>query len=81
MLANPFQKKTLLDSIPKKLKFPKPPKKIVKPVSISILEKEIQGLKKRDKRLLQSKNYSVYLADAPSIPNIIQEIGRLREIT
>ena len=31
--------------------------------------------------MLQSKNYEVYLADAPSIPNIIQEIGRLREIT
>jgi len=81
MLANPFQKKNLLDSIPKKLKFPKPPKKIVKPVAISIIEKEIKGLDKNDKRLLQSKNYSVYLADAPSIPNIIQEIGRLREIT
>ena len=81
MLSNPFQKKNLLDSIPKKLKFPKPPKKIVKPIAISIIEKEIEGLKKNDKRLLQSKNYAVYLADAPSIPNIIQEIGMLREIT
>ena len=31
--------------------------------------------------MLQSKNYEVYLAEASSIPNIIQEIGRLREIT
>lgn len=81
MLANPFEKKNLLDSIPKKLKFPKPPRKIVKPVAISILENEIESLRKEDKRLLESKNYEVFLADAPSIPNIIQEIGRLREIT
>ncbi len=81
MLANPFEKKNLLDSIPKKLKFPKPPKKIVKPVSLSIIERELDSLRKNDKRLLQSKNYEVFLADAPSIPNIIQEIGRLREIT
>ena len=81
MLANPFEKKKLIDSLPKKLKFPKPPKKIVKPVSVSTIEKEIESLKMNDKRLLQSKNYEVYFADAPSIPNIIQEIGRLREIT
>ncbi|MFK5983396.1 MAG: lysophospholipid acyltransferase family protein [Flavobacteriaceae bacterium] len=81
MLSNAFEKKTLLESIPKNLKFPKPPKKIVKPVLVSIIEKEIENLLKNDKRLLESKNYEVYLADAPSIPNIIQEIGRLREIT
>jgi len=81
MLANPFQKKKLLDGIPKNLKFPKPPKKIAKPLPISIIEKEIEALKKKDKRLLKSKNYEVFLAPAQSIPNIIQEIGRLREIT
>ncbi len=81
MLANPFEKKTLLENIPKNLKFPKPPKKIVKPVSVKVIEKEIIELDQSDKRLLKSKNYSVYLADAKEIPNIIQEIGRLREIT
>ena len=81
MLANPFQKKKLLDGIPKKLKFPKPPKKIAKPLPISVIEKEIEVLKKKDKRLLKSKNYEVFLAPAQYIPNIIQEIGRLREIT
>ena len=81
MLANPFEKKKLINSLPKKLKFPKPPKNIVNPVSLSIIEKEIYLLQKNNKRLLQSKNYEVYLAEATSIPNIIQEIGRLREIT
>ena len=81
LLANPFQKKKLIDSLPKNLKFPKPPKKIVKPVKGNILQGEIDILNKNDKRLLQSKNYEVYLAAAPSIPNILQEIGRQREIT
>jgi len=81
MLANPFKKKKLLEKLPKKLKFPKPPKKIVKPVSVDVIENEIEALDKNDKRLLLSKNYAVYLASADSIPNIIQEIGRLREIT
>ena len=31
--------------------------------------------------LLTSKNYEVYLAPAAKIPNILHEIGRLREIT
>jgi hypothetical protein len=30
---------------------------------------------------LQSKNYEVFLAEAHAIPNILHEIGRLREIT
>ena len=81
LLANPFEKKKLIDSLPKKLKFPKPTKNIVNPVSVSTIEKEIYSLQKNDKRLLHSKNYEVYLAEASSIPNIIQEIGRLREIT
>lgn len=81
MLANPFEKKNILENIPKNLKFPKPPKKIAKPVSTVILEEEINTLREGDKRLLQSKNYEVFLAEASKIPNVIQEIGRLREIT
>ncbi len=81
MLANPFAKKKLLDNLPKTIKFPKPPKKIVNPLPVEIIEKEIITLRKTDKRLLESKNYEVFLADAQFIPNILQEIGRLREIT
>ncbi len=81
MLGNAFEKKKLLENIPKNLKFPKPPKKIAKPVSVEEIESEITNLREGDKRLLQSKNYEVFLAEAQKIPNIIQEIGRLREIT
>lgn len=81
MLANTFAKKKLLDNIPKKLKFPKPPKSIVTPVPTHILEKEVLKLQELDKRLLISKNYEVFLSHPENIPNILQEIGRLREIT
>lgn len=81
MLSNAFQRKKLLDNIPKTLKFPKPPKKIAGPIPVEEMEKEMELLRKEDKRLLISKNYEVFLAKAPSIPYILQEIGRLREIT
>src|SRR5690606_33911810 len=81
MLANTFNKKKLLDNIPKTLKFPKPPKKIVTPVNPEILEIEVETLRDLDKRLLISKNYEVFLSSPGHIPNILQEIGRLREIT
>lgn len=81
VLANPFQKKKLLDNIPKSLKIPKLPKKIAGPISLEALEPEIEKLRQNDKRLLISKNYEVFLAQAETIPNILREIGRLREIT
>nr|MBA3985731.1 lysophospholipid acyltransferase family protein [Flavobacteriales bacterium] len=81
MLANTFKKKTLLDNIPKNLKLPKAPKTIITPVAPHILEREVESLLAMDKRLLVSKNYEVYLAEAELIPNILQELGRLREIT
>ena len=81
MLANPFQKKKLLDNIPKTLKFPKPPRKIAGPIPLNEMEAEIESLIETDKRLLVSKNYEVFLAKAENIPYILQEIGRLREIT
>lgn len=81
VLANPFQKKTLLENIPKTLKIPKPPKKIAGPIPVEAMVEEVDTLRLADKRLLVSKNYEVFLAQAQLIPNILQEIGRLREIT
>ena len=45
------------------------------------MNNEVETLRENDSRLLQSKNYEVFLAPAKEIPNILQEIGRLREIT
>ncbi|MFI1744555.1 GNAT family N-acyltransferase [Thalassobellus sediminis] len=82
MLSNTFEKKSkILDNISSTLKTPKAPKNIVTPVDSAIMAKEIDGLYKGDFRLLQSKNYEVFLAPAEKIPNILTEIGRLREIT
>lgn len=81
MLANSFEKKNILKEIPQKLKTSKEPKKIVTETSSDLIEKEILRLRENDRRLLESKNYEVYLAPAKEIPSILQEIGRLREIT
>ena len=82
MLSNPYQEKDkILGTISSSLKVPKIPKKIVTPIKSDIMEKEVEVLREDDYRLLKSKNYEVFLAPASKIPNIIREIGRLREIT
>jgi putative hemolysin len=82
MLSNAFEDKSkILDNLQLQLKVPKPPKRIVTPVDCVVMVKEVDALKDTDARLLKSKNYEVYLASATSIPNILREIGRLREIT
>ena len=81
MLANSFEKNSLLKDIPQKLKVTKEPNKIVTEISSDLIEDEILRLREKDRRLLQSKNYEVYLAPAQEIPNILRDIGRLREIT
>jgi putative hemolysin len=82
MLSNSFDRKgNLLDNIQSTLKVPKPPKRIVTPVGSDTMCKEVEALRKGDNRLLESKNYEVFLTEAKRIPNILREIGRLREIT
>jgi len=81
VLSNPFQKKKLLENIPKTIKISKPPKKIAGAVSVEAMETEIRSLTENGQRLLMSKNYEVFFAPATDIPNVLQEIGRLREIT
>ncbi|MBF4492594.1 lysophospholipid acyltransferase family protein [Flavobacterium sp. JLP] len=80
MLANPFEKDTkLIDTA--SLKIPKAPKKIATPANETQMIAEVDALRGSDCRLLQSKNYEVFFAGAKSIPNVLHEIGRLREIT
>ena len=81
MLANSFEKKSLFDNIPTSIKLHKTPKKIIDETSESLMESEIETCRRLDKRLLESKNYEVFLAKKEIIPNILSEIGRLREIT
>ena len=82
MLSNSFDEKdNLLSNISSTLKMPKPPKRIVGQIDKAIMIKEVETLREGDFRLLQSKNYEVFLAPAKEMPNVLQEIGRLREIT
>ncbi|MGC6431996.1 MAG: GNAT family N-acyltransferase [Jejuia sp.] len=82
MLSNAFeQKPKILDNISSNLKIPKTPKNIVTAVDNKLMIQEVDNLRKDKSRLLESKNYEVFLADAKAIPNILREIGRLREIT
>ena len=80
MLANPFEKETPFLPTPN-LKLPKNPKEIVNAACQDNMIKEINFLRDNDCRLLQSKNYEVFFAKAKEIPNVLHEIGRLREIT
>ena len=84
MLANSFNKENNIlnpQNLNLNLKSTKNPKQIVKPANHDKILKEIEALKGGDYRLLQSKNYFVFLVSAEVIPNILHEIGRLREIT
>ena len=80
MLANPFEKESKLLQTPS-LKIPKSPKAIVTATDQNKIEAEVKKLRSKDCRLLQSKNYEVFFADAKAIPYVLHEIGRLREIT
>ena len=80
MLANPFEVSNPLIKTPS-LKIPKQPKKVIAPVSQNQMIKEIVKLRENDSRLLESHNYEVFFADSHIIPNILRELGRLREVT
>jgi len=83
MLSHAFEDKPkILDNLSNTLKTQtKSPKRIVTPVNMESIIEEVDALRKEDLRLLQSKNYEVFLAPANKIPNMLHEIGRLREIT
>jgi len=80
LLANPYKAKSPLIKKPN-LKLPKQPKDIIAPMAIEKMVEEVEKLRLGDSRLLESKNYEVFFASSQQIPNILQEIGRLREIT
>ena len=80
MLANPFEKE--VHFLPQNgLKSHKSPKAIATPANQEKMMQEVAVLRKNDSRLLQSKNYEIFFTEANKIPNILHEIGRLREVT
>src|SRR6201996_6783594 len=61
-------------------KIKKKEQEIVKPINTAILEKEVESLRE-DYTVWVEKNYEVFIAPTSLIPNVIREIGRLRELT
>ncbi|MFI5450661.1 lysophospholipid acyltransferase family protein [Pedobacter sp. UC225_61] len=57
----------------------KKPAQIVEETDRNLIVKEVEKLE--DFRVWEEKNYEVYITPTSSIPNILREIGRLREIT
>jgi putative hemolysin len=83
MLSKPYEKEAKkLSDIPNSIKIPKSPKKIIDTGDQNAMIHEVDSLREMgDKRLLESKNYEVFLAKKEHIPNVLIELGRLREIT
>jgi putative hemolysin len=87
MLANPYEKDSVslkdaaTSTIKKTITPNPPPEKIATSVSSELIEQEVENLRGYDCRLLESKNFEVFLVSADKIPNILKELGRLREIT
>jgi putative hemolysin len=61
-------------------KIKKLPEAIVPAIDAETLEKEVEPLRE-NYRIWVEKNYEVFIAPTTLIPNIIREIGRLREVT
>jgi putative hemolysin len=81
ILANPYERERLIDQLPGTIKIPKTPRRIASAVRTEVIEGEIERLREKDCRLLQSKNYEVFLAQKKDMPFILKEIGRQREMT
>jgi len=83
MLSSSFEKNNLIKIFPKQIKLPlqNRPRKIVSESSQQYILREIEVCREQQKCLTKSKNYEVFFAKKSLIPNIVREIGRLREIT
>ncbi len=61
-------------------KIKKDPEPIAPEVRTELLEKDVEPLRK-DYLVWTEKNYEVFIVPTSTIPNVIREIGRLRELT
>ncbi len=57
------------------------PEEIIPPVDSAVLEQEIKKLKEKNYYLFSGEPYDVYCAPSTEMPNLLYEIGRLREQT
>lgn len=83
LLANSFEKENVFKKLPKKIisKTKNKPKQIGSEVHKDLILKDIQHCKEANLKLFTHANFEVFSAQKKDVPNIILEIGRLREIT
>jgi len=53
---------------------------VIPPVPAPVLKREVESLPKKN-MLFDTKDFTVFIAESKLIPELLQEIGRLREIT
>lgn len=82
------QKKSLTDVLKNPTGIPLPKvmnkkaKNIIEETSVNLLQKDVDGLRSDEMNLLfTNNNYECFFAKAQQIPNVMRELGRLREIT
>jgi len=63
----------------KPLLFPRRARPVVEPTPVEALEHDLAGL--ADRKLNTQAEFDLYLASSVRMPNILREIGRLREVT
>lgn len=63
------------------LKRPEREQPVIPPMAMDAILPEVEFLRKSDHFLFEHKNYEVFIAPSKRIPNLLQEIGRCREIT
>ncbi len=79
LLANPFEKpkKKLRIKIGGNAK----DKRIIDPVPVEKMIQEIKHMTEKGDKMFEKNQYQTFLSDSKDMPNILKEIGRLREIT
>lgn len=80
LLASPLKKETRLLRINDNRPAP-PEEPIMAALPPELLTAEVEAIKESRGPLTSMRNFHIYLAQAKEIPNLLLEIGRLREIT
>jgi len=57
------------------------PKPIIDPIQPKLLEEDIENIKQMNCKFLERNGFEVFFSTAELIPNILKEIGRLREVS
>ena len=81
LLSKSFANKKKLELLKDVNPIKKKPKNIAPPKNMDKILKEISSLEQNNKRLFTTESYGVFLTKAHAIPNLMFEIGRLREYT